>query len=63
MYLENGEHVYFTENNLQVTPPKTTLSEFFDLCTRDQFLKTFLYIEVLRFKLQNQQEENGNAKF
>lgn len=49
VHLENGERVYFTQNNLlqrAKTPPATTLTAFFELCRKDDFAKTLLYIEV-----------------
>lgn len=52
MHLENGERVYFTENNFQErlsSPPKTTLTAFFYLCIKDEFARTLLYIEVPRY--------------
>ncbi|XP_050340682.1 uncharacterized protein LOC126767124 [Bactrocera neohumeralis] len=52
VHLENGERVYFNEHNFHerlTTPPKTTLTAFFDLCIRDEFAKTLLYVEVPRY--------------
>ncbi|XP_071575068.1 uncharacterized protein [Temnothorax nylanderi] len=49
VHLENGQRVYFTENNIQEVienPRKTTLIAFFDLCKTDEFAKTLLYHEV-----------------
>lgn len=50
VHLENGQRVYFNNNtNIQdfaVSPPKTTLTEFFKLCSEDDFAKTLLYSEV-----------------
>lgn len=50
IHLENGQHVYFTEQNAAeraVTPPKTTLTDFFRLCQQQndygRFAKTLLY--------------------
>ncbi|UYV84445.1 hypothetical protein LAZ67_X002195 [Cordylochernes scorpioides] len=49
VYLENGQRVYFTSANAALQahrPPKTTLTELFALCQRDNFAKTLLYVEV-----------------
>lgn len=52
VHLENGQRVYFNENNLIdriANPPKTTLTEFFELCKIDTFAKTLLYSEVPKY--------------
>ncbi|GFX87397.1 ATP-dependent DNA helicase [Trichonephila clavipes] len=49
VYLENGQRVYFTSENLRaraMSPPPTTLTEFFTLCKNDTFARTLLYSEV-----------------
>ncbi|UYV70222.1 hypothetical protein LAZ67_7002235, partial [Cordylochernes scorpioides] len=49
VHLENVQPVYFTSANASLQahrPPKTTLTEFFALCQRDNFAKTLLYVEV-----------------
>lgn len=49
VHLENGQRVYFNEQNLSErvnSPPTTTLLSFFDLCKVDNFAKTLLYLEV-----------------
>jgi len=49
VHLENGQRVYFTEENaaLKVNePPRTTLTEFFRLCETDDFARTLYYHEV-----------------
>lgn len=49
VHLENGQRVYFNEQNLQerlTNPPKSTLTAFFDLCKEDEFARTLLYSEV-----------------
>ncbi|XP_045536286.1 uncharacterized protein LOC106720810 [Papilio machaon] len=56
VHLENGERVYFTVNNFQErlsSPPKTTLTAFFDLCAKDEFARTLLYVEVPRYYTWN----------
>ncbi|XP_046141612.1 uncharacterized protein LOC114882103 [Osmia bicornis bicornis] len=61
VHLENGERVYFTENNFRErvsAPPKTTLTAFFELCTRDDFAKTLLYVEVPRYYTWNATRED-----
>ena len=44
VHLENGQHVYFTEDTASDQasrdPPITTLTEFFALCRVDNFAKT-----------------------
>lgn len=53
IHLENGQRVYFTEQNAvqqAASPPKTSLTEFFQLCQQQnefgQFARTLLYSEV-----------------
>ncbi|XP_044591470.1 uncharacterized protein LOC123269700 [Cotesia glomerata] len=49
VHLENGQKVYFTEENIVykiANPKKTTLIGFFDLCKVDSFARTLLYSEV-----------------
>ena len=53
VHLENGQRVYFTEDTAMdrasADPPKTTLTEFFVLCQRDNFAKTLLYMDVPKY--------------
>ncbi|GBM94741.1 hypothetical protein AVEN_45891-1 [Araneus ventricosus] len=52
MHLENWQHIYFSEDNLQCrlsNPPYTTLTGFFELCKNDNFAKTLLYCSVPKF--------------
>uniref|UniRef100_A0A2S2R448 Uncharacterized protein n=1 Tax=Sipha flava TaxID=143950 RepID=A0A2S2R448_9HEMI len=56
VHLENGQRVYFTEENIlqrAFETPKTTLTEFFTLCQKSdvfgQFAKTLLYTDVPRY--------------
>lgn len=53
VHLENGQRVYFCNNeNLQDrvnNSSSTTLTAFFDLCKRDDFVKTLLYHEVPQY--------------
>ncbi|XP_054259370.1 uncharacterized protein LOC128984111 [Macrosteles quadrilineatus] len=49
VHLENGQRVYFTEENAvqrAAVPPNTSLTAFFELCANDEFAKTLLYHEV-----------------
>ena len=51
VHLENGQRVLYNENDQDLAerlqnPPRTTLTEFFDLCTKDEFAETLLYCEV-----------------
>ncbi|XP_045446150.1 uncharacterized protein LOC123654245 [Melitaea cinxia] len=46
VHLENGQRVYFTENNVNDivnNPRDTTLTAFFKLCAEDDFAKTLTY--------------------
>lgn len=54
--LEKGQRVYFTDDTAvdrAINPPKTTLTEFFELCNRagtfGAFAQTLLYSEVPRY--------------
>ncbi|GFQ97672.1 uncharacterized protein TNCT_505641 [Trichonephila clavata] len=56
VHLQNGQRVYFTNETAidhAINPPKTTLSEFFELCDRadtfDAFARKLLYSEVPRY--------------
>ena len=52
VHLENGQRVYFTEDNLHDRvdePPNTTLTAFFLLCQQDNFAKTLLYCDVPKY--------------
>ena len=53
VHLENGQRVYFTEetamDRASADPPKTTLTEFFVLCQRDDFARTLLYVDVPKY--------------
>lgn len=52
VHLENGQRVYFTEDNVREKvnePPRTTLTAFFLLCQKDDFAKTLLYCDVPKY--------------
>ncbi|XP_044592333.1 uncharacterized protein LOC123270358 [Cotesia glomerata] len=52
VHLENGQRVYFTEANAAQKaekPPTTTLTSFFEMCTKDPFAKTLFYSEMPRY--------------
>ena len=53
VHLENGQRVYFTEetamDRASGDPPKTTLTELFVLCQRNDFAKILLYMDVPRY--------------
>ena len=56
VHLENGQRVYFTEENLYqrvLEPPNTTLAAFFLLCQKDNFAKTLLYCDVPKYYTWN----------
>ena len=49
VHLENGQRTYYTNSTLHQrasTPPQTTLTAFFSLCSQDPFARTLLYTEV-----------------
>ncbi len=49
IHLENGQRVYFNENNVRDragAAPETMLTSFFSLCQEDDFAKQLLYHEV-----------------
>ena len=53
VHLENGQRVYFTEDNAldraSGDPSKTTLKEFFALCCVDSLAKALLYADVHKY--------------
>ncbi|CAF4750159.1 unnamed protein product, partial [Rotaria magnacalcarata] len=52
VHLENGQRIYFTEDNLHEKmndPPRTTLTAFFLLCQKDDYAKTLLYCDVPKY--------------
>lgn len=52
VHLENGQRIYFNENNLLeqlANPSNTTLLAFFKLCREDEFARTILYSDVPSF--------------
>lgn len=56
VHLENGQRVYFREENAQAIaaqPPNTTLTAFFELCRTDEFARTLLYHEVPKYYTWN----------
>lgn len=56
VHLENGQRVYFTEQNAQQRaeqPRNTTLTAFFRLCETDEFARMLLYHEVPRYYTWN----------
>ncbi|XP_054287893.1 uncharacterized protein LOC129003620 [Macrosteles quadrilineatus] len=60
VHLENGQRVYFNEENMNErlqNPPPTTLTAFFDLCQNDDFAKTLLYHEVPHYFTFNATEK------
>ncbi|CAF1468876.1 unnamed protein product [Rotaria magnacalcarata] len=60
VHLENGQRVYFTEDNLHERinePPKKTLTAFFLLCQKDEFARTLLYCDVPKYYTWNASEK------
>ncbi|XP_071044430.1 uncharacterized protein [Parasteatoda tepidariorum] len=69
VHLENGQRVYFTEQNaLQqvLTAPKTTLTEFFNLCNLQDIVgelaKTLMYTDVPTFFTWNKQSKSWEPR-
>jgi len=69
VHLENGQRVYFTEQTaLQqaLSAPKTTLTEFFKLCSQldifGRFARTLMYSDVPRFFTWNRQSKNWEPR-
>ncbi|GFQ70197.1 helitron_like_N domain-containing protein [Trichonephila clavata] len=57
IHLENGQCVYFTDENVlqrALNPPGTTLTAFFTLCQEDAFARTLLYSEVPSYYTWNE---------
>ena len=57
VHLENGQHINFTDANVQqraLNPPGTILTALFTLCQEDLFARTLMYSEV--------QPDNGKTK-
>lgn len=49
VHLENGQRVYFDENNMlerAQQPPRTTLTSFFEICSTDEFAHTLYYKDM-----------------
>ena len=60
VHLENGQRVYFTEDNLHERmnePPRTKLTAFFLLCQQDSFARTLLYCDVPKYYTWNASEK------
>jgi len=56
VHLENGQRVYFNDQNVHnrgENPPNTTLTAFFNLCASDDFAETLLYHEVPKYYTWN----------
>lgn len=52
VHLEDGQRIYFTEKNISEklrNSINTTLTGFFEICAKDDFAKTLLYIEVASY--------------
>lgn len=69
IHLENGQRVYFTEENAALwamTPPKTTLTEFFQLYSLQNsigtFARTLLYSEVPNFFTWNKNNKTWEPR-
>ncbi|XP_054259503.1 uncharacterized protein LOC128984227 [Macrosteles quadrilineatus] len=56
VHLENGQRIYFNEDNMQeklLNPPNTTLTAFFKLCETDPFAQGLLYPDVPHYYTWN----------
>ncbi|XP_055910472.1 uncharacterized protein LOC129944836 [Eupeodes corollae] len=69
VHLENGQRVYFTEETVlqqALTAPKTTLTQFFNLCSLQdavgQFARTLMYTDVPKFFTWNKQSMNWEPR-
>ncbi|XP_054710754.1 uncharacterized protein LOC129220340 [Uloborus diversus] len=64
VHLENGQRVYFTEENIlqrALEPPKTTLTEFFTLCQKSDNSQKQYYIPIFHAILHGiKSGKNGN---
>ncbi|XP_026471532.1 uncharacterized protein LOC113375801 [Ctenocephalides felis] len=67
VHLENGQRVYFTENNIlqqTLTAPKTTLTAFFKLCNRSdiagKFVGTLLYTDTPKYFTWDEKLKDSN---
>ena len=52
VHLENGQRVYFNEDNassILESPPETTLTAFLKLCEHDRFARTLKYQDVAEY--------------
>ena len=52
VHLENGQCIYFTEENLHhqiESHTNSTFTAFFQLCEEDEFAKTLLYVNVPKY--------------
>ncbi|XP_072392261.1 uncharacterized protein [Diabrotica undecimpunctata] len=69
IHLENGQRVYFTEENVlqrAFEAPKTTLTEFFTLCQKPdvfgQFAKTLVFGDVPRYFTWNKSSKKWEPR-
>ncbi|XP_071941099.1 uncharacterized protein [Antedon mediterranea] len=66
IHLENGQRVYFTEENARRialgTPPKTMLTAFFTLCQTDDFAQSLLYVEVPQYYTWHNKAKKWNRR-
>ncbi|XP_072389482.1 uncharacterized protein [Diabrotica undecimpunctata] len=69
IHLENGQRVYFTEENVlqrAFEAPKTTLTEFFTLCQKPdvvgQFAKTLVFGDVPRYFTWNKSNKKWEPR-
>ena len=66
VHLEDGQRVYFTEENLHERInelPKTTLTAFFLLCQKDEFSRTLLYCDVPKYYIWDASGKVFNVMF
>ena len=65
IHLENGQRVYFTEENAAErvqAPQETTLTSFFKLCTQDNFARNLLYNQIPKYYTWNSRNKSWNRR-
>ena len=65
IHLENGQRVYFTDQNVQQRaeePPISNLLAFFKLCEIDDFARTLLYAQVPTYFTWNSSQKRWNRR-
>jgi len=61
VHLENGQKVYFTEQNIQdrtTNSSNTALTAIFQLCQTDDFARTLMYTDIPTYYTWNATQKN-----